>query len=171
MRCCDDSIRKDIGSTLSYCIKSLNPCQNNKAGDSMAVHELAGTKVRPEDYIDLDAMTKAYHSIHPDAADPHQQVRFGTSGHRGQAAAAVLRQTTSRPLPRPFVTSVTTLVPTDRCSSGPTPIIYRNWLSKRYCLSFRPIRLRPMSMPTAILSRRRLFQGLSCALMTTARKT
>ena len=51
----------------------------------MAVHELAGTKVRPEDYIDLDAMTRAYHSIHPDAADPHQQVRFGTSGHRGQA--------------------------------------------------------------------------------------
>ena len=92
----------------------------------MAVHELAGTKVRPEDYIDLDAMTKAYHSIHPDASDPHQQVRFGTSGHRGQAGSGSLRQTTLRPLPRPFVISATTLVPTDRCSSGPARIIYRN---------------------------------------------
>ena len=51
----------------------------------MAVHELAGTKVRREDYIDLNAIAAAYHSTHPDVTDPHQQVRFGTSGHRGQA--------------------------------------------------------------------------------------
>lgn len=51
----------------------------------MAVHELAGTKVRKEDYIDLQAIEKAYHTLHPDVSDPHQQVRFGTSGHRGQA--------------------------------------------------------------------------------------
>ena len=51
----------------------------------MAVHELAGTKVRKEDYIDLKAIAAAYHTTHPDVADPHQQVRFGTSGHRGQA--------------------------------------------------------------------------------------
>lgn len=51
----------------------------------MAVHELAGTKVRKEDYIDLNAIAAAYHSTHPDVTDPHQQVRFGTSGHRGQA--------------------------------------------------------------------------------------
>ena len=71
--------------TRPYCIKSLYDCQNNEAGDSMAVHELAGTKVRKEDYIDLNAIAAAYHSTHPDVTDPHQQVRFGTSGHRGQA--------------------------------------------------------------------------------------
>ena len=71
--------------TRPYCIKSLCDCQNNEAGDSMAVHELAGTKVRKEDYIDLKAIAAAYHTTHPDVADPHQQVRFGTSGHRGQA--------------------------------------------------------------------------------------
>ena len=51
----------------------------------MAVHELAGTKVRKEDYIDLQAIAAAYAGTHPDVSDPHQQVRFGTSGHRGQA--------------------------------------------------------------------------------------
>lgn len=51
----------------------------------MAVHELAGTKLRKTDYIDLQALAAAYHNNHPDADDPHQQVRFGTSGHRGQA--------------------------------------------------------------------------------------
>ena len=51
----------------------------------MAVHELAGTKVRKEDYIDLQVIADAYANTHPDVSDPHQQVRFGTSGHRGQA--------------------------------------------------------------------------------------
>lgn len=49
----------------------------------MAVHELAGTKVRKEDYINLQAIAQSYHDIHPDVSDPQQQVRFGTSGHRG----------------------------------------------------------------------------------------
>lgn len=49
------------------------------------VHTLAGTKVQSTDYINLDAINEAYHSIHPDVTNPHQQVRFGTSGHRGQA--------------------------------------------------------------------------------------
>ena len=57
----------------------------------MAVHELAGTKVRKEDYIDLKAIAAAYHTTHPDVADPHQQVRFGTSGHRGQAGNVILQ--------------------------------------------------------------------------------
>ena len=51
----------------------------------MAVHELAGTKVRKEDYIDLAAIADAYHRIFPDVTNAAQQVRFGTSGHRGQA--------------------------------------------------------------------------------------
>ena len=51
----------------------------------MAVHELAGTKVRKEDYIDLKAIADAYAHIVPDITNPACQVRFGTSGHRGQA--------------------------------------------------------------------------------------
>ncbi|MCH4166700.1 MAG: phosphoglucomutase [Megasphaera sp.] len=51
----------------------------------MSIHELAGTKVRKEDYIDLQAIAAAYHNNHPDVTNPQQQVRFGTSGHRGQA--------------------------------------------------------------------------------------
>ena len=51
----------------------------------MAANTLAGTKVRPQDYIDLQAIAAAYADIHPDVNNPHQQVRFGTSGHRGQA--------------------------------------------------------------------------------------
>lgn len=58
----------------------------------MAIHELAGTKVRKEDYIDLEAISKAYHENHPNVTDPHQQVRFGTSGHRGQAGNSSFTQ-------------------------------------------------------------------------------
>lgn len=49
------------------------------------VHPLAGTKVQANDYIDLEAIRKAYQTLTPDVSNPHQQVRFGTSGHRGQA--------------------------------------------------------------------------------------
>ena len=48
-------------------------------------HALAGTKVQEKDFINLEAIKKAYDTIHPDVTNPHQQVRFGTSGHRGQA--------------------------------------------------------------------------------------
>lgn len=51
----------------------------------MTVHALAGTKVRIEDYIDLQAISKAYYEGKPDVSNPAEQVRFGTSGHRGQA--------------------------------------------------------------------------------------
>lgn len=51
----------------------------------MSIHELAGTKIRKEDYIDLQAIAAAYYNNHPDVTNPQQQVRFGTSGHRGQA--------------------------------------------------------------------------------------
>jgi Zn-dependent oligopeptidase len=50
--------------------------QRNQVID-MAIHELAGTKVRKEDYIDLEAIARAYHNNHPDVTNPHQQVRFG----------------------------------------------------------------------------------------------
>lgn len=51
----------------------------------VAVHTLAGTKVRKEDYIDLQAIRKAYYEGKPDVSKAAEQVRFGTSGHRGQA--------------------------------------------------------------------------------------
>ena len=51
----------------------------------MAVHPLAGTKVKQEDYIDLAALKQAYNNNHPDPANVSQRVSFGTSGHRGQA--------------------------------------------------------------------------------------
>jgi phosphoglucomutase len=45
----------------------------------------AGTPAQPSDLIDPAAVQKAYYDIHPDPADPAQQVVFGTSGHRGAA--------------------------------------------------------------------------------------
>lgn len=51
----------------------------------MAIHPLAGTKVKVEDYINAEKLVKAYQENHPDPSNVAQQVRFGTSGHRGQA--------------------------------------------------------------------------------------
>ncbi|MGL3807372.1 phosphoglucomutase (alpha-D-glucose-1,6-bisphosphate-dependent) [Paeniglutamicibacter sp. R2-26] len=48
-------------------------------------HPRAGTPATPADLIDLSAVRDAYFSIHPDPADPAQQVAFGTSGHRGSS--------------------------------------------------------------------------------------
>ncbi|ERT61905.1 alpha-D-glucose phosphate-specific phosphoglucomutase [Megasphaera vaginalis (ex Srinivasan et al. 2021)] len=51
----------------------------------MAIHALAGTRIRKEDYIDLQQLATAYATIQPDVTQPAQRVCFGTSGHRGQA--------------------------------------------------------------------------------------
>ncbi|MCL2091393.1 MAG: phosphoglucomutase (alpha-D-glucose-1,6-bisphosphate-dependent) [Micrococcales bacterium] len=45
----------------------------------------AGTPAQPSDLIDPEALVAAYYDLVPDADDPHQQVAFGTSGHRGSA--------------------------------------------------------------------------------------
>jgi phosphoglucomutase len=45
----------------------------------------AGTLATPADLVDIDALIGAYYDLHPDVADPHQQVAFGTSGHRGSS--------------------------------------------------------------------------------------
>ena len=45
----------------------------------------AGTPAQPSDLIDTEALVAAYYDLVPDADDPHQQVVFGTSGHRGSA--------------------------------------------------------------------------------------
>ncbi len=49
------------------------------------MHARAGQLARPEDLIDLAALTGAYLERQPDMADPAQRVAFGTSGHRGSS--------------------------------------------------------------------------------------
>ena len=49
------------------------------------MHARAGQLARPEDLIDLAALTGAYFEREPDMADPAQRVAFGTSGHRGSS--------------------------------------------------------------------------------------
>jgi len=51
----------------------------------MTTHRLAG-QIAPRGYlIDVDELRSAYHTRTIDAADQAQQVRFGTSGHRGSS--------------------------------------------------------------------------------------
>ncbi|MCL2848576.1 MAG: phosphoglucomutase (alpha-D-glucose-1,6-bisphosphate-dependent) [Micrococcales bacterium] len=45
----------------------------------------AGTPAQAVDLIDTDALVAAYYDLVPDADDSHQQVAFGTSGHRGSS--------------------------------------------------------------------------------------
>jgi phosphoglucomutase len=45
----------------------------------------AGQPAQPSDLIDVGKLVEAYHGLHPDPADPAQQVVFGTSGHRGSS--------------------------------------------------------------------------------------
>ncbi|NUL44740.1 alpha-D-glucose phosphate-specific phosphoglucomutase [Cellulosimicrobium funkei] len=47
--------------------------------------ERAGTRALPQDLVDVPALLAAYTELHPDLADPAQQVSFGTSGHRGSS--------------------------------------------------------------------------------------
>ncbi|WP_274370866.1 phosphoglucomutase (alpha-D-glucose-1,6-bisphosphate-dependent) [Morganella morganii] len=49
-------------------------------------HPRAGQPAQQSDLINVAQLTSQYYTLVPDAADPAQQVRFGTSGHRGSAA-------------------------------------------------------------------------------------
>ena len=49
----------------------------------MSVHELAGKPAPPELLTNIPRLMTAYYAVKPQAADPAQQVSFGTSGHRG----------------------------------------------------------------------------------------
>ena len=49
------------------------------------VHARAGQPAQPQDLTDIDALVAAYYDRIPDAANPDQQVVFGTSGHRGSS--------------------------------------------------------------------------------------
>lgn len=56
------------------------------------MHEHAGRQARPEDLIDLDALTRAYYQVHPDPANVAHRVAFGTSGHRGSSLDAAFNE-------------------------------------------------------------------------------
>ena len=49
-------------------------------------HPRAGQPAQQSDLINVAQLTSQYNTLAPDAADPAQQVKFGTSGHRGSAA-------------------------------------------------------------------------------------
>jgi phosphoglucomutase len=49
------------------------------------VNDRAGQPAAPADLVDVAKLVTAYYELHPDPAEPGQQVSFGTSGHRGSA--------------------------------------------------------------------------------------
>ena len=49
----------------------------------MAIDPRAGQPAPEQLLIDVNALRDAYYTRAPDAGEPTQQVRFGTSGHRG----------------------------------------------------------------------------------------
>ena len=51
----------------------------------MQVNDRAGQQAAQSDLVDVAGLVTAYYALHPDPADPAQQVAFGTSGHRGSA--------------------------------------------------------------------------------------
>ncbi|MCL4836000.1 MAG: phosphoglucomutase (alpha-D-glucose-1,6-bisphosphate-dependent) [Caldilineaceae bacterium] len=53
----------------------------------MTLHELAGKPAPLELLVNVPRLVSAYYTDHPDVGDVSQQVSFGTSGHRGTAAA------------------------------------------------------------------------------------
>ena len=48
----------------------------------------AGQPATTADLVDVPRLVTAYFTVHPDPAEPGQQVSFGTSGHRGSALTA-----------------------------------------------------------------------------------
>ncbi|WP_432824252.1 phosphoglucomutase (alpha-D-glucose-1,6-bisphosphate-dependent) [Dactylosporangium sp. CA-092794] len=51
----------------------------------MANHPRAGQPAQRSDLVDVPHLITSYYAVHPDPADPAQQVAFGTSGHRGSS--------------------------------------------------------------------------------------
>ncbi|MFI5907658.1 phosphoglucomutase (alpha-D-glucose-1,6-bisphosphate-dependent) [Dactylosporangium sp. NPDC051541] len=51
----------------------------------MSVHPRAGQPAERADLVDVPRLITSYYAVHPDPADPAQQVAFGTSGHRGSS--------------------------------------------------------------------------------------
>src|SRR5687768_14113721 len=51
----------------------------------MAISPLAGKRASASMLLNVPRAVTAYYTNIPDASDPGQRVRFGTSGHRGSA--------------------------------------------------------------------------------------
>jgi phosphoglucomutase len=58
----------------------------------MKVHPQAGTHAPEDMLVDVDRLRNEYYSRTPDIADPDQQVRFGTSGHRGSSLRSTFNE-------------------------------------------------------------------------------
>ena len=58
----------------------------------MALSPMAGQHPAPDTLIDVAKLQAHYYDIHPDPANPAQQVSFGTSGHRGTAAKGTFNE-------------------------------------------------------------------------------
>ncbi len=58
----------------------------------MPVSPLAGKPAPASLLIDVARLCDQYYTLHPDPANPAQQVSFGTSGHRGSAASATFNE-------------------------------------------------------------------------------
>ncbi len=52
----------------------------------MPTSPLAGKPAPADILVDVDLLLRQYYDVHPDPANPLQQVSFGTSGHRGTSA-------------------------------------------------------------------------------------
>jgi hypothetical protein len=61
---------------------SHTPGRSN--GEASAIAD-AGRPARPDELVDLEALTTAYYARRPDVTEPSQRVAFGTSGHRGSS--------------------------------------------------------------------------------------
>ena len=60
------------------------------------MNDRAGQPATEADLVDVGSLVTAYYTEHPDPAEPSQQVAFGTSGHRGSVAAAVVQRGSHR---------------------------------------------------------------------------
>ncbi|MCP5040171.1 MAG: phosphoglucomutase, alpha-D-glucose phosphate-specific, partial [bacterium] len=51
-------------------------------------HELAGKRAPVEQWVNVPHLVTSYFAVKPDPSEVEQQVRFGTSGHRGSSLRA-----------------------------------------------------------------------------------
>ncbi len=58
----------------------------------MALHPLAGKPAPPDRLTDVGRLRRDYYALKPDASNPEQRVRFGTSGHRGSALRSAFNE-------------------------------------------------------------------------------
>ncbi|MFC0248978.1 phosphoglucomutase (alpha-D-glucose-1,6-bisphosphate-dependent) [Citricoccus parietis] len=69
-------------------MSSENASPDAAATQAKPAAERAGTRALAQDLVDVPALLAAYAELHPDPANPAQQVSFGTSGHRGSSLKA-----------------------------------------------------------------------------------